>query len=330
LPRPVIHIGYHKTATTWFQKAFYPRVTNLRFVPRDAVRAALLDDTAFEFDAAKARETLGVAPGEPVALCEEGLSGYLHHGGLNGYLSKEMAHRLNALFPDANVVIFIRAQPSIVAASYQQYVKGGGTHSFERYAFAGSYLKGGRAERAKAPRFTFDHFEYLPLIRHYRDLFGAERVHVFAYEAFRRDRAAFLADFTQRLGLEVDLADVPVEASKNRSYGMATLEIVRALNLFTNRTVLDKRYLLHIPGWYGLVRGIGEALNALPFGKPPSARRLLGRQGTDWIAQRYWKSNVELAALTGLDLAAYGYPLCPPEREVQRPGPPRLLRWWGN
>ena len=38
MPRPIVHIGYHKTATTWFQKHFYPCVRNARFVARERVR----------------------------------------------------------------------------------------------------------------------------------------------------------------------------------------------------------------------------------------------------------------------------------------------------
>ena len=28
----IVHIGYHKTGTTWFQKRFYPRVTSHRYI----------------------------------------------------------------------------------------------------------------------------------------------------------------------------------------------------------------------------------------------------------------------------------------------------------
>ena len=94
MPRPIVHIGYHKTATTWFQKNFYPLVRNARFVARDRVRAAFLEIGAFHFDAEAARAALGVEAGESVILCEEGLSGYLHNGGLGGHLSRSVAERI--------------------------------------------------------------------------------------------------------------------------------------------------------------------------------------------------------------------------------------------
>ena len=331
MTRAVVHIGYHKTATTWFQSHFYPAVKNARYIPRVAVRKALLDDTAFHFDADAARRALGLAPGESVAICEEGLSGYLHTGGLLGYLSKEMAQRIKSVFPDAQIVMLVRNQPSIIAASYQQYVKGGGTHSLHRYLFGENYLRGARGEIAKCPRFTFDHFDYAPLVAHYQELFGKQNVHVFAYEAFRAEPAAFLKDFCARLDFAVDLGAIALSSSSNRSYGLLTMAIVRMLNLFTNRTVQDKHYIVHIPFWYAVARVLGEGLNRLPvFGWAPKSAGLLGEELRAWIGQRYWRGNLELKALTGLPLEDYGYALEAPAEEIAKPAASKLFSWMGN
>ena len=34
----IFHIGYHKTATTWFQKHFYPSVSNCKLIERHSIR----------------------------------------------------------------------------------------------------------------------------------------------------------------------------------------------------------------------------------------------------------------------------------------------------
>ena len=330
MTRAIVHIGYHKTATTWFQTCFYPFVRNARYIPRAAVQGAFLEDTAFHFQPERALEKLGAKADEKVILCEEGLSGYIHNGGYAGCFSKEMAHRIKAGLPDADIVIFVRNQPSIIAASYQQYVKGGGTHSVRRYLFAESYVQGARREFAKCPRFTFEHFEYAPLIAHYQDLFGKDRVHVFAYEAFKAAPQKFLADFAARLGLDAGLKDLSGSTS-NRSYGLPTMWIVRVLNMFTNRTVLDKHYIVHVPFWYAIARGIGIALNQLPLlNWSPGPRRLLGPRVHEWIAQRYARANAELKALTGLPLEDYGYRLTPPEIALPKPGATAFASWMGH
>jgi Sulfotransferase family len=307
--RPIVHIGYHKTATTWFQKSFYPTVRNFAYVPRERVKAALLSDTPFSFDPAKAREVLQLDETLPPILCEEELSGYLHNGGLIGYMSAEMAHRIKSVFPDAQIVIFIRSQADMIAATYQQYIRGGGTHSVRRYLFPKRYLHGAAAEPYKIPRFSFAHFEYDRLIAHYDAIFGRENVHVVLYEAFCSDNAGTLAKMQERLGFE---AEPGPKAGRrvNRSYGAALIPFARFLNLFTARTVLDKRTLINIPYWYTVRRFILEQLNATGlFGKAPRPERLLGKEVCTYIADYYVQSNRRLAALRDLPLKELGYPL---------------------
>lgn len=323
----IVHIGYHKTGTTWFQKRFYPRVTSHRYIDRERVRRAFIDDSAFRFDPALAPERLGVAPGEDVILCEEGLSGYLHNGGLMGHFSKAMAQRLHQVFPDATIVVFVRAQPEMVASCYQQYVRGGGTHSPRRYLFPDLYLHGAASEAHRIPRFSFDLFDYLPLIDTYTALFGRERVHVHPYEALGADPAGFMAGFKRDLGLEV-AEDVAVGRRENGSYALPLIRLARGLNLFTYRTVADKRCLVHIPYWYTVRRALLEAANKCGlFGKPPSARRLLGGDVVDWIRERFWQGNAELARRYALPLGEYGYPVAKPNRPIERPTRHPALAW---
>lgn len=309
MTRPIVHIGYHKTATTWFQRNCYPTVRNFAYVPRERVKAAFLSDTPFSFDPAKAREVLQLDATLPPILCEEELSGYLHNGGLIGYLSAEMAHRIKAVFPDARIVIFIRSQPDMIAATYQQYIRGGGTHSVRRYLFPGRYLHGASADPYKIPRFSFAHFEYDRLIAHYDAIFGRENVLVVPYENFRSDMAGTLAEMQAQLGFEAELG-ANARKRVNQSYGAALIPFARFLNLFTARTVLDKRTLLNIPYWYTVRRFILEQLNATGlFGKPPRPERLLGKGVCRQIEDYYAASNRRLAELRDLPLAELGYPL---------------------
>jgi hypothetical protein len=299
-------------------------VRNAHYVPRRDVQDAFLECAAFDFDAEVARDAVGWAPGRRLILCEEGLSGYLHHGGMMGFQSKEVAHRLREALPDAHIVIFLRAQDRMIAACYQQYVRGGGTHSASRYLFPGAHLRGSNALRHKNPRFSFEHFEYDRLVAHYEALFGTGRVHVFAYEAFRDDARGFLEDFARELSLDVDLDAVPLARRENRSYSRPVMALARGLNRFTSRTVADKHYLMSVPGWYWLSRRLLGAINdALPVA-PPTPAALLGAETAAWIRDRYAAGNRRLVEAHGLPLARYGYPLAEadgnaaPERRAVR------------
>ncbi|SFR84403.1 sulfotransferase [Sphingomonas jatrophae] len=310
--RPIVHIGYHKTATTWFQQSVYPASASHYALERKAIRAALIYPSAYEFDPVAARHALASPDGRPVLLCEEGLSGYLHNGGLNGHLSRTVAERIHATFPDARIVISVRAQPAMIAAVYQQYVRGGGTYLPHRYLFPDQYLRGAFAESHRVPRFSFDHFAYDRLVAHYDALFGAENVHVLLHEQLCAEPAVALQRLCAATGLCLGDAVPPAER-RNASYALPLVWLALLLNHFTRRTVLDKRTLIHIPGWYWLRRALLESLNRTGwFGRSPSAETLLGPQIAAHIRDRFQASNRRLRAIRPeLPLERFGYPLVP-------------------
>ncbi|WP_157216621.1 sulfotransferase [Flavisphingomonas formosensis] len=326
---PVIaHVGFHKTATSWFQRIFYPRVSTHRLIDRVAVRGAMLAGDAYHFDPAEARARLDIDAG-PAILCDEDLSGVLHNGGLlTTFLASALADRLYAVIPEAAIVLFVREQTAMAAACYHQYVREGGTASISRYLFPDQHRHLAKVRPFKTPRFDFAQMDYAGLIQRYDSLFGRDRVHVFAYEAFARDPAGFLADYCERLGMEAEPAsdgDYAVNASHRRG----TLALARVLNLFTERSVADKRVLLHIPYWYGLRKRLLRGLDALPLmGARPEAEALLGPQTTAWIRGRFAPMNRWLADRMGLDLVDLGYAL--DAEPAARPARPAMLRAMRN
>jgi hypothetical protein len=292
--RPIVHIGYHKTATTWFQRSVYPHATSHRWIPRAPVQAALLDPPGMAFDPVRARALLMEADdGRPPLLCEENLSGYIHNGGLHGFLPPAVAERIRAVLPDARIVIFVRSQVPMIAACYTQYVRGGGTHGVHRYLFPRAYLRGAYAQPFKVPRFSFDHFEYDRLVALYDGLFGRENVHVYPYEGLA-DAPAVLARMEADLGLALHHDRLSFDRP-NASWSGALLPAARFLNLFTARTVEDKDHAVHIPGFYVARTGLLSALNRiLPRRKN---RSLPGPRLARWIEARFAASNARLQAL---------------------------------
>ncbi|HEX4736213.1 MAG TPA: hypothetical protein VH331_01495 [Allosphingosinicella sp.] len=292
--RPIVHIGYHKTATTWFQRSVNPHALSHRWIPRVRVQEALLDPSGMAFDAEKARALLIDGDGgRPPLLCEENLSGYIHNGGLHGFLPPAVAERIHAVLPDAQIVIFVRSQVSMIAACYRQYVRGGGTHAVHRYLFPTLYLRGAYAQPFKVPRFSFDHFEYDRLIALYDALFGRENVHVYPFEDLS-DPAAMLARMETDLELRLDRDRVRFDRP-NASWTDALLPVARVLNHFTARTVEDKEHVAHIPGFYVARSALLSALGrVLPRRK---GSPLLGTRLERWIEGRFAASNARLREL---------------------------------
>lgn len=322
--RPIVHIGVHKTATSWFQKKVYPIAASHRAIDRARVREALIEPRAFAFDPDVSRALLAQGDdGRPHLLCEEDLSGVLHIGRASGFIAREIAARIQLLYPEAQIVLFVRAQPAIAVSSYQEYVREGGTRSLKRYLFPDAFLAFQKFRPFKLPRFDFAQFDYRGLIEHYDSLFGRENVHLFAYEQLASDPQALLGELGRRLQIELDPAAISW-ARVNPSYRGALIPFARALNLFTARSVADKRTLVHVPLSYPLRKELIAGLNRLPVWGPPPA---LDPGTIAWIAARFGESNRWLADRMGIDLAALGYPTEPPREPVPDPVRARLPQW---
>ncbi len=291
--RPIVHIGYHKTATTWFQRSVYPHAISHRWIPRTQAQAALLEPSGMAFDAAAARATLLEGDDvRPPLICEENLSGYLHNGGLHGFLPPAMAEQIRAVLPDARIVIFVRPQASMIAACYRQYVRGGGTRGVHRYLFPSLYLHGAYAQPFKVPRFSFDHFDYDRLIALYDGLFGRENVHVYSFENLT-DPQAMLSRLESDLDLTLDRGRVRFDRP-NASWNDALIPAARFLNHFTARTVEDKDAIIHIAGFYAVRAGLLTMLSRI---LPRRQRSLLGARLEAWIEARFAASNARLRIL---------------------------------
>lgn len=305
----LLHIGYHKTGSTWFQKQLYPYSRSHRYIPRRPVQEALLMDRAFVFDPGRARDILTAASdGSPLIICEEELSGNPHSAGMHGAFSKEVAERLKSTFPDSEVILFIRNQVDMAAALYRHYLREGGTHGPRRYLCPSGWRKDVRRHPFKFPVFSLEFLDYRGLVQHYRRLFGDSRVHVFAFELFRDDPRAFVADFVEQLGIEIDVTRLDYRPS-NQGLSRNAMVAARLLNHLTYRSVLDKRWngpfvsnkiRSNLPLW----------ISRSPLrGRPQAASDLLGAVLVAEIEERFATPNLELAQLTGLPLKALGYPM---------------------
>lgn len=148
----LLHVGLHKTGTTWLQRRFFDERSIGFRLPlhrgRD-VKAALITPFPLDFDPAAAAARLipllreggdGTLP----VISDERLSGNPHAG---AYDRKEIAERLRAVFPGARVLVVIREQRSMIRSTYKQYVRMGGPNALDEYLH---WYRSGR--RLRAPR----------------------------------------------------------------------------------------------------------------------------------------------------------------------------------
>ena len=261
-------------------------------------------------------------------ISEEDLSGILHIGLASTYIAKEMARRVHAAIPEANIVIFIRSQFSAAFSWYNQYLRQGGTSSLKKYLFPDEYIHTGMATSFKTARFHFAQLDYKGLIEQYDSLYGRDQVHVFTYEEFVRDRSATIDRMRELLGIELPECQLPHGSSSNESYRRGLRGLARGLNLFTARAVSQKRTLIHIPHWYVVRRKGLDWLNKVAlFGKRPNFERDMDKSIRMHIADTFGASNCWLSQRLGADLGALGYPVASPPAGPRQSIRPALWRW---
>lgn len=301
---PIFHIGYHKTATTWFQNRFYPAVENATVVPRDRLRELLILPRALDYDPGSVRQALAAMPAAgPAVFCDEELSGNIHSGGHHGCLTKDLAQRIHAAAPTARVVIFLRSQVDMVASVYRQYVRVGGSYGIDRY------LHHDQIRPNRAPLFDLGHFDYHRLVSYYVELFGRDQVKVYLFEDFKRDNRGFLAGYAQDLDLQVELGAVDF-TPELPAYGDWSVRLARCWNLLSREEIPYKHYLLHLPRSHAWGHRVLTRLNRLGLlRKCSSARDYLGARNVAEIESRLAASNAALAAEFGLGLEERGYPV---------------------
>ena len=303
---PLIHIGLHKTGTTWLQKNVFGSGQfgfghwNTELFERRKYRDVWMDYPP-DFDAEKLREyfaeRLTTPAGVLPVLSSEKFSGNPFFGGYERY---DIAHRLAKIFPEARVLICIREQRSIIRSSYFQFINAGGMIGLDDYI-------SGRDTRG--PSFRLDHFRYDALLELYRTLFGAENVLVLAYEELRRDPLSYvnrLLSFCKLRQIEefpVDLLEVVHKSASPTAVG-----IRRRLNLFMRRDYVNG----FTPLGSDLGQHVGERIcKAFDWGIFEASNRKVSKAWDEIIEARtadfYRESNVRTAELTGIDLRSFGY-----------------------
>lgn len=298
---PLLHVGYHKTGTTWLQSGLF-RDDDAGFASpwgSTEIRRVLVQPTAFTFDPAAASEVF--RPGAEAArarglvpvLSDERLSGSPHSGGHDTAL---LADRLAATFPEGRVLLVIREQKRVILSVYKQYVRDGGGATLDRYLFP--------RNPDERPQFRFEHYEYHHLVAHYRRLFGVERVLVLTQEQL----AAGELDFCRRVARFAGLPE-PVSAPRGERYPALSafaLVLKRPFNRRFVRNSLSPAAPRYVKDHERRFERLDRWLPAL-LSRP--LERRWRREVEIAVNDRYAASNRRTAELTGLDLAGLGYPV---------------------
>jgi hypothetical protein len=297
--QPLVHIGYHKTGTTWLQQEVFSN-SAAGFSQLGGAQRLIAVDT-FGFKPRKVRRLMERRIGEvrnlgltPV-LSSERLSGAPHFG---GYDSEIIADRLAAVFPNARIMVVIRQQTDMFLSIYKQHIRRGGAASLRQYLAPprdGYWM----------PQFRFEYLEYHRLIARYQDLFGAANVLVLPYELLRARPGEFLAKVSGFVGLP---PAEPRFLPLNVSLSALSLSLRRHANRYLILDPVNPAPPLEFPRSHEILERSCRVVDAIV------PEHLLERHERRWrhraareVGTRFAHSNARTAALTGLDLRTFGY-----------------------
>lgn len=304
---PLIHIGYHKTGTSWLQKQLFRKQQGFAWGGKgtDSPVNRIVTVSALDFDGGEAREDFAAE----IELAErrrlrhvvslERLSGHPFSG---GYDSAEIARRLHATFPDGRVLVVIREQRSVIASTYMQYVEAGGALPLRLFLEPPVY------RRPRTAAFDLRHFEYDRLLRLYVGLFGPKRVLAVPYEWLRDDPPGFAARIRAFAGVEAaPLEDAQHEAI-NVSRGAVATGTARIVNRLFVRSDVNPLPIVASPRLARAANGLARGVTRLaPQVVHQRRERRLRSIVAEVAGARYAASNRRWSQTTGIDLGALGY-----------------------
>ncbi|SEA76819.1 hypothetical protein SAMN05421743_10825 [Thalassobacillus cyri] len=303
----IVHIGYHKTGTTFLQDVLFPKHPEIHYVDRMTTQKYFLRVGSLFFDADKVKNEIKTLENsvdngkKALVFSDEELSGHIHTGGNGGYLSKEVADRIHQVMPDAKIMINVRNQVKMIDSVYRQYIKKGGTFSVEKYLFNNNGLP------HRQPRFQFAHFEYDRLVEYYINLFGRENVFVYLYEDFKQDKS-FYNDMLEEMGLSsIDNIKKMSSDIKNPSYSEFSLAVAKYFNRFYGEDPINRRCIVHIPYLYKIVKKLLFNYELKVRKKSPGS--VLDEDTKHYIEDYYRESNRRLMELIAQDVTRYHYPV---------------------
>ncbi|WP_281858101.1 hypothetical protein [Litoreibacter halocynthiae] len=292
-----IHIGYHKTATTWLQKrVFTPQMGFATLLDHGEVDRLIIKPHDLYFEPKPAREALQIQQQIKLSntcaiVSSETLSGHPFYGGQQ---SAAIARRLRDIAPDARILITVRSQETMLPSVYMQYLQRGGTLSHQAF-FAGS---GGYGY----PGFEPTHFCYDRLISLYQSLFNT--VHVMTYEQLAAAPDQTLSQLSAALSHPIPALDKTEGERVSASLPQAVAPLLRRIN-HARKSTLNPSPAIALsrePGWmYRALAAGAELAHPLLTARPVDAYVKAHFNGM------FTDSNQRLNQITGrqLDLSAY-------------------------
>lgn len=303
-PEVLFHIGFHKTGTTWLQRlVFVPHLDFQQVMSHRDVRRLITGPNRLDYDPKPVRVFLSGdqqpdqrAGARPVVsselLCGNPFSGNRE--------AADFAHRIQELGLPTRVLITVREQLSMIAATYSQYIRRGGTLTLDQFLDPAPFGFEG---------FDPNAFRYDRLVHLYQQLFGPSQVCVITHESIRANRLDELNRLRSFCNLE-PMSHLPksLDADVNKSTHESAIGINRRLNRL-QRSAATPNPIVNLKWPAGALRKANEADKQRMSSAGRAVSRPVSAEITRRYSDHYRVSNRRLQALIGtqFDVTKLGY-----------------------
>jgi hypothetical protein len=214
-----LHVGMHKTATSFLQVRVFPKFKGIEYIP---------PSTPFDF-------FLRLEAEKKYLFSNERLAGRLW---ATGEQVDHSIKRLSELFPGSNVLMSFRRHDGFIVSSYKQYLHQGGILRFSEYFDAQN-----DTGFMKRDRFNY-RTRIESVIRHFR-----KKPFVFLFDEIRNNLDGLLNDMGSFLEATPPSTDKIAKRALNKGVGYHQGRVLRQVNRWnrsefnpTGRFRLDNRW----------------------------------------------------------------------------------------
>ncbi|PIP80033.1 MAG: hypothetical protein COW84_07415 [Gammaproteobacteria bacterium CG22_combo_CG10-13_8_21_14_all_40_8] len=309
-PKLLIHMGYHKTATTFWQRQVFS-IPCFNLIDRLQSQAHFLEKTPYNFSAKALNEWLAqvIDPNKMNVISDEELLGNIHTGGNGGSITYEVIERIAAIEGvELYILLFFREQTSMIESCYRQYVKKGGCYSIQNYIYPPK-----SAVRHRFAAFSLEHFMYHDAIEHLQRKMSKKNVLALPYEKFCEKPNEVYAELGKLLGsqkLEVAIRDglklLDGQKTSNKSLSNLSLILAKVFNRLSRHDPIARHSFIHIPYIDVIFKKLYEGIDRFIPRKYRYLSLLSSEQKSN-LRELYCLSNSKLEKLLGISLAQYGY-----------------------
>tara|TARA_A100000171_G_C2095962_1_gene127083 strand:+ start:120 stop:992 length:873 start_codon:yes stop_codon:yes gene_type:complete len=285
----LIHIGYQKCGSTFFQKAVFPSLKQVDLtVASDFVQGLMYyDDPVYQMFSTPTNKTHepqnSGASGRIRVLSSEIITHRYH-------AYTRVADRLKHLSPDAKILVIIRNQPSFLRSAYMHRILWGYGCTFERFM--------NNLSSEEGAMFGINYFTYLS---EYKERF--ENVKVVLFEELFKEET--LQDVLSFVG--IPKGPLPFDRSKkvNPNYSPFTHKIALTVNKYsgTKGQYFDPMEIRY----YNMLRRFGSYLDRAYYKFYPDSKLKISDDCVRYIKAYYAKDNEKLQEWFDNDIRELGY-----------------------